>query len=406
VLASLGQARRRGRQAELRAERYDAHSMKDAIQSAAHAAMHRTLPPQLFSGLLAISADAVIAVDDDQRIIFFNEGAEKIFGWSAADLDGASLEVLLPNRFRAAHHAHVEGFAAAHGRARLMGERQQLSGLRRDGEEFPCEAAIQRLEVSGRDVFAVVLRDTTARQHAEDALRDAVTAREEMLGIVSHDLRNPANAVKMLAKSIFDDADGELVPARVLERVAVMRQAAEQIDALIQDLLDTTRLAGGPLSVRPCVVDVVGLTTRALQGLEPIADAGHVSLVAALSSDLPAAFVDPDRFVQLLSNLIGNAVKFTPPGGVVTLSAEVDAGELLFVVTDTGEGISAEQLPHVFERFYQAPRDAGPTIRHGAGLGLPISRGIVEAHGGNIWISSTPGVGTSVRFSLPVATSA
>jgi len=377
--------------------------MKDAIQAAAHAAMHRTLPPELFSGLLAISADAVIAVDDDQRIIFFNEGAEKIFGWSADDLDGAPLDVLLPGRFRAAHHAHVEGFAAAHGLPRLMGERQQLSGLRRDGEEFPCEAAIQRLEVAGRDVFAVVLRDITARQRAEDALRDAVTAREEMLGIVSHDLRNPANAVKMLAKSIFDDAEDELVPARALERVAVMRQAAEQIDALIQDLLDTTRLAGGPLSVRPCAADVVGLTTRALEGLKPIADAGHVSLVAALSPDLPAAFVDPDRFVQLLSNLIGNAIKFTPPGGEVTVTAELDDGELLFVVTDTGEGISAEQLPHVFERFYQAPRDAGRTIRHGAGLGLPISRGIVEAHGGNIWISSTPGVGTSVRFSLPLA---
>ena len=380
--------------------------MKDAIQAAAHAAMHKALPPELFSGLLAISADAVIAVDDGQRIIFFNEGAEKIFGWSADDVDGAALEVLLPDRFRAAHHAHVEGFGTEHGRARLMGERQQLSGLRRDGEEFPCEAAIQRLEVAGRNVFAVVLRDITARQCAEDALRDAVAAREEMVGIVSHDLRNPANAVKMLAKSIFDDADGEPVPARVLERVAVMRQAAEQIDALIQDLLDTTRLAGGPLSVLPLAADVVGLTTRALGGLKPIADAGHVSLVAALSPDLPAAFVDPGRFVQLLSNLIGNAVKFTPPGGVVTLSAEVDAGELLFVVTDTGEGISAEQLPHVFERFYQAPRDAGRTIRHGAGLGLPISRGIVEAHGGNIWISSTPGVGTSVRFSLPVATSA
>ena len=380
--------------------------MKDAIQAAAHAAMHRTLPPELFSGLLAISADAVIAIDDGQRIIFFNEGAEKIFGWSADDVDGASLEILLPHRFRAAHRGHVEGFGAAHGRARLMGERQQLSGLRQDGEEFPCEAAIQRLEVAGKNIFAVVLRDITARQRAEDALRDAVTAREEMVGIVSHDLRNPANAVKMLAKSIVDDADGEPVPMRILERVAVIRQAAEQIDALIQDLLDTTRLAGGRLRVLPRAVDVVNLTARGVEALRPIADAGHVSLIVSLPPDLPAAFVDPDRFVQLLSNLIGNAIKFTPPGGSVTLSAEVDADELLFVVADTGEGISAEQLPHVFERFYQAPRDASRTIRHGAGLGLPISRGIVEAHGGNIWITSTPGVGTSVRFSLPVATTA
>jgi signal transduction histidine kinase len=185
-----------------------------------------------------------------------------------------------------------------------------------------------------------------------------------------------------------------------------MRQAADQIDALIQDLLDTTRLAGGRLRVLPRTVDVVALTSRGVEGLRPIAEAGHVSLVVTLPADVPAAFVDPDRFVQLLSNLIGNAIKFTPPGGEVTVTAEVDAGELLFVVSDTGEGISAEQLPHVFERFYQAPRGAGRTIRHGAGLGLPISRGIVEAHGGNIWIASTPGVGTSVRFTLPLAPSA
>ncbi len=380
--------------------------MKDATEAAAHAAMHKSLPADLFSGLLAMSADAVIAIDDSQRIIFFNEGAEKIFGWSADDLDGAPLEILLPHRFRAAHHGHVEGFGAAHGRARLMGERQQLSGLRRDGEQFPCEAAIQRLDVAGKNVFAVVLRDVTARQRTEDALRDAVTAREEMVGIVSHDLRNPANAVKMLAKSILDEAEREPVPARVLERVAVIRQAAEQIDALIQDLLDTTRLAGGRLRVLPRTVDVVGLTSRGVESLRPIAEAGQVALVVTLPPDLPEAFVDPDRFVQLLSNLIGNAIKFTPPGGAVTLTVEADAGELLFVVADTGEGIPADQLPHVFERFYQAPRDAGRTIRHGAGLGLPISRGIVEAHGGNIWISSTPGVGTSVRFSLPVAPSA
>jgi len=380
--------------------------MKDAIEAAAHAAMHKTLPPELFSGLLAISADAVIAIDEEQRIIFFNEGAEKIFGWAAGDVDGASLEILLPHRFRAAHRGHVEGFGAAHGRARLMGERQQLSGLRRDGEEFPCEAAIQRLEVGGKNIFAVVLRDITARQRAEDALRDAVSAREEMVGIVSHDLRNPANAVKMLARSILDDTDDEAVPPRVLERVAVMRQAAEQIDALIQDLLDTTRLAGGRLRVLPRAVDVASLVARGVEALRPIADAGRVSLTVSLPPDLPEAFVDPDRFVQLLSNLIGNAIKFTAPGGAVALSAELDGDELLFVVADTGEGIPAEQLPHVFERFYQAPRDVGRPIRHGAGLGLPISRGIVEAHGGNIWIASTPGVGTTVRFSLPIAASA
>jgi PAS domain S-box-containing protein len=377
--------------------------MKDAMQSADNAAMHKTLPPALFSGLLAISADAVIAVDDEQRIIFFNEGAERIFGWAADEVGGQYLEILLPVRYRAAHRGHVQGFGAAHGRARLMGERQQLSGLRRNGDEFPCEASIERLDVDGRNVFAAVLRDISARQRAENALREAVRASEDMLGIVSHDLRNPANAVKMLARSILDDEARSQLPSHVTERVTVIQQAAEQIDALIQDLLDTTRLAGGRLTVRPRAIDATAIADRSIEALRPLAEAGRVALQLNFPDWLPEIYADPDRTAQLLSNLLGNAIKFTPPAGSVTFSAQLDGSDVLFIVTDTGDGIAADQLPHVFERFYQVSGSARPTARHGAGLGLPISRGIVEAHGGNIWIESTLGVGTTVRFSLPVA---
>ncbi len=378
--------------------------MKDAIHAAEHASMQKVLPPHLFAGLLAISADAVIAVDEEQRILFFNEGAERIFGWSASDVGGHFLEILLPLRYRAAHRGHVDGFGAAHGRARRMGERQQLSGLRRNGEEFLCEASIQRIEVDGRNIYAAVLRDISARQRVEDALRAAMKGREDMLGIVSHDLRNPANAVKMLARSIVDDDDVANFPAHVMERVRVIQQAAEQIDALIQDLLDTTRLRGGRLHVTPRAVDATELAEHSIESMRPLAEASRVSLNLQLPAHLPAVHADPDRITQLLSNLIGNAIKFTPPGGSVSVEAHPDGDEVLFVVTDTGEGISPEELPHVFEQFYQSPGNTRRSTRHGAGLGLPISRGIVEAHGGNIWIESILGVGTTVRFSLSVAT--
>ena len=377
--------------------------MKDAIHAAEHASMHKVLPANLFAGLLAISADAVIAVDDEQCIVFFNEGAERIFGWNADDVGGKPLEMLLPDRFRSAHRGHVHGFGAAHGRARHMGERQQLSGQRRNGEEFPCEASIQRLEVDGKNIFAAVLRDISARQRAEDDLRAAVTAREDMLGIVSHDLRNPANAVKMLARSIIDDDDKEHLPPHVAERVRIIQQAAEQIDALIQDLLDTSRLRGGRLHVTPHAVDAALFCERSIESLQPLANASRVTLRLDLPARLPEVYADQGRVTQLLSNLIGNAIKFTPLGGSVSLTAHIDGDEVLFVVTDTGEGISADELPHVFDQFYQAPRGSRHGTRHGAGLGLAISRGIVEAHGGNIWIESTVGVGTTVRFSLPVA---
>ena len=376
--------------------------MENATQAADRAAMYRTLPAALFAGLLAISADAVIALDDQQRIIFFNEGAERIFGFTAADVGGKQLEILLPARFRTAHRGHVQGFGDARGRGRLMGERQHISGLRSNGEEFPCEASIERLEVDGLNVYAAVVRDISARQHTEDALRLAVTAREDMLGIVSHDLRNPANAVKMLVRSMLDEEVGNPLPSSVTERLTVILQAAEQMDTLIQDLLDTTRLAGGRLRVNLRAADANEIAARSVAALRPLADAGRITLSVALPDALPDISVDPERIAQLLSNLLGNAIKFTPPGGSVTLSADSDGDDILFVVRDTGDGIPADQLAHVFERFYQAPSTDRPTIRHGAGLGLPISRGIVEAHGGNIWIESTPGIGTTVRFSLPI----
>jgi PAS domain S-box-containing protein len=376
--------------------------MKDALEAAAHAAMHRTLPAELFSGLMAISADAVIAIDDEQRIIFFNEGAERIFGWTADEVGGRSLAMLLPERFRAGHDGHVHGFGATHGRARRMGERQQISGVRKSGEEFPAEASIERLVVEGRNVYAAVLRDISARQRAEDLLHLAIQARDDMMGIVSHDLRNPANAVKMLARSILEGNRQHQLPSSVVDSVQVIRQAAEQMDALIQDLLDITRLEGGRLVVAPKLVDADWLMSRSIETLRPLADAGGVSLAAELASDLPTLIVDPDRMRQLLSNVIGNAIKFTPAGGAVMTTVRATDEGVQFTVTDSGGGIPAEQLPFVFDRFFQT---SGPRLhaRHGAGLGLPISRGIVEAHGGRIWIESLVGKGTSVHFLVPAA---
>ncbi|MDB4892513.1 MAG: multi-component transcriptional regulator, winged helix family [Gemmatimonadetes bacterium] len=373
--------------------------MKNANIAAEHASMHRALPVDLFTGLLAIAADAVIALDHEQRIIFFNQGAERIFGWAAAEVGGKFIEVLLPERYRSAHRGHVAGFGAAHGHARLMGDRQQISGLRKSGEEFAAEAAIERIEVDGRNIYAAVLRDISARQRAEDALRQAVQGRDDMMGIVSHDLRNPANAVKMLARSILE-GDPAASVADVMDRVAIIRQAADQIDALIQDLLDVTRLEAGYLTVRPTPADVGLIVTTSIESLGPLAEAGGVALSATLPDAPLVVLADRDRLGQLLSNLIGNAIKFTPAGGRVTIAVIPRDTDVEFEITDTGEGIAPDQLPHVFDRFHQASASRRGS-RHSAGLGLPISRGIVEAHGGRIWLESESGTGTTVRFTLP-----
>ena len=142
--------------------------MKEATVAIERAAMHKTLPPGVFVGFLALSSDAVIATDDHQRIVFFNAGAERIFGWRADEVDGQSLMVLLPERFRGAHAGHVARFGESHGQARTMGERSEIRGLRKSGEEFPAEASIQQISTEGRSIFAATLRDVSERKRAED----------------------------------------------------------------------------------------------------------------------------------------------------------------------------------------------------------------------------------------------
>ena len=374
--------------------------MTDSAAAGERAAMNGPLPPELFANFLALSSDAVVAVDEEQCIVFFNTGAERIFGYTAAEVGGLPLTTLLPERFRQSHAGHVRGFGAAHGLARTMGERQQISGRRKNGEEFPAEASIQQMEVGGRQIYAAMLRDISPRQRAEDALRLAVKARDDMIGIVSHDLRNPANAVKMLAMSVI--ADGVALPASVTERVRIMLQAAVQMDSLIQDLLDVTRIEAGRLVVTPRPTPIRELVRDATNALRPLAEAQQIDFDVSITDDVADLRADSGRVTQTISNLVGNSLKFTEAGGRISVSVLRHGAFAEIQVCDTGVGIPADQLAHVFDRFYQAPRSVSAR-RHGAGLGLPIARGIIEAHGGSIQIESEVGVGTTVRFTLPLA---
>jgi signal transduction histidine kinase len=260
------------------------------------------------------------------------------------------------------------------------------------------------MEVDGHNVYAASLRDVSARYRAEEELHQAIRARDDMMGIVSHDLRNPVSAVKMLAGSILAEAQERALPPDVTERVEIMRLAAMQIDALIQDLLDVTRLEAGRLAVSAHDVEPSPLVEAALHALRALSESGGVTLTATYDEPLPEVHADPDRVTQLLSNLVGNALKFTPAGGRVDVRVQPngDGAGVMVSVVDTGEGIPADRLPHVFDRFYQVSGGRAGR-RHGAGLGLPIARGIVEAHGGTISLESVAGRGTTVRFTLPGA---
>jgi signal transduction histidine kinase len=226
--------------------------------------------------------------------------------------------------------------------------------------------------------------------------QQAVRAREQVLAIVSHDLRNPLHAI-MLASQLLQM--GELTEEE-REQVEVIELSAKRMSRLIADLLDITRLEGGKrLPIDPTRVDVTELLHEAHELFKSQATAQQITLQFEVEGDVPPAWADRHRVMQVLSNLIGNSMKFTPSGGVISCKVEPRDGEVLFVLADTGPGIRQEDLGRIFNPYWQSER----AERMGAGLGLPIVKGIIESHGGRIWVESEEGNGTRFYFTLPVA---
>jgi PAS domain S-box-containing protein len=228
--------------------------------------------------------------------------------------------------------------------------------------------------------------------------QQATRARDEMLAVVAHDLRNPLNTMSMSASLLLESVTAS---ERAIEhkQLTIMRRAAERMSRLIQDLLDVKRIEQGRLSVDPRPEVLATMIRDAVEILRPLAAAQALTLESEIPDELPRVLADPARIQQVLSNLVGNAIKFTPRGGSITLRARPDGSEVCITVIDTGSGIPADQLPHIFGRFWQGKR----TDKRGIGLGLAIARGIVEAHQGRIWVESRVGEGSAFYFTVPVA---
>jgi PAS domain S-box-containing protein len=353
----------------------------------------------MFSGIVSIAADAIISVDRDQRITVFNEGAEQIFGYSKGEMIGAPLEQLIPERYRTGHRAHFAAFAAGDHVARTMGARTEVFGLRRTGEEFPAEASISKITVGSETFFSVVLRDITSRKQVEEALRRAVASRDDVLGIVAHDLRNPLSVITMEARSMTC-RDGNEPNRRDLKTSEVLLRAAERMRHLIEDLLDVARVEAGQFRVECAAVSAVDLVREVVETQRPLATAAGIEICLEVEPDVDTVWGDRKRLLQVFENLVGNAIKFTPHGGRIVVRTALKGDDVLFAVSDTGSGIAPAAVPHVFDRFWQATTRAR---RLGAGLGLPIAKGIIDAHQGHIAVTSEVGHGTTFFVTIPIS---
>ena len=241
--------------------------------------------------------------------------------------------------------------------------------------------------------------DLAERARVEAELHHTVRMRDEVLAIVSHDLRNPVHTIQLSAQFLLDQLPADDGPLPVRRQLDIVRRTAGQMDRMIGDLLDAAGIAAGHLSMEPRAVHASDVLRGACEMLRPIVEEKEIRFACDDAGEGALLRADPDRVLQVLGNLAGNAVKFTPAGGCITLGLRVEDGFAVFSVADTGQGISPEQLPHVFEQFWQARR-AG---RQGTGLGLTIAHGIVDAHGGRIGVESTVGAGSTFWFTLPLA---
>lgn len=540
-------------------------SMKRAQTAADKRALDAQVSEAKFSGIVSIASDAIVSADDQHRIVIFNEGAEKIFGYRRDEIVGQPLDVLIPERFRADHGPAMRRFAAGPVTSRRMGERRAIFGLRRDGSEFSADAAISHLNTHGQRLMTVVLRDVTERTrmeaeqrllaetgallaasldleqtlqqvgslgtragadvcvvyllapdgvptrarvaavdqaHAElaaqlerlamehhvaflaAALRsdqpvlhprvvdgtigadgsraqalaaipvasvmalpltarsrrigalvmiacggrsfgpsdltfagqlahaaalavdnanlyraatEATRARDDVLGVVAHDLRSPLNgmilSLQALSQRLVKRGAADLND----EWVTALQGGARTMNRLIQDLLDITRMDAGRLMLQAAPCAPVQLVRHAVAQSTPLA--AGLEVVSDVPDGLPDVLADEGRVLQVMANLVGNAIKFTPPHGRIVLGARLVGNSVEFRVTDNGPGIAPDQLDRIFDRFWQADNHD----RRGAGLGLSIAKAIVELHGGVIRAGSTIGAGATFSFTLPVA---
>jgi PAS domain S-box-containing protein len=247
----------------------------------------------------------------------------------------------------------------------------------------------------GAAFFIGIAEDISEQRGAQALAERAVGLRDEMMAIVAHDLRTPLQTIVVSAAALEKQALDAERRARLL---AMVQRTARKMDSLLTDLLDVSRIEAGRLVVNRSRVDVTALLREACDLFESLAHQANVTLACDVDPALPHVAADPARLLQALLNILSNALKFTPRAGRILLQGALGkTGGVRLSVTDTGAGISPEHLGRVFDRFWQADRTAGV----GAGLGLTIARGIVEAHGGRIWAESAPGRGTTIAFEIP-----
>jgi len=320
----------------------------------------------------------LIVVNADKRIEALNSRAVAVFNFSAEELAGAPASTIFPD------------FDSSE----LKAEPTRITGKRKGGENFPCEICVNLLHIQGEERYFVNIQDITERHRLEQLRRDLVA-------MVSHDIRQPLTAIRLVLDMVLRRSYGEL-NARGEKNVNTAVSSIDYLIGLVKNLLDSEKVESGTVEIIPGETSVGAIINKALATANGAKQKASVTIESDFTNDV--LYVDEDRIVQVLINLISNAVKYSPENSVVKVLAGIDGLNAKFRVVDSGPGVPKESQTVIFERYQQLEQHKSIKTQ-GFGLGLAICKSFVEKHGGKIWVESEAGKGSTFCFTIPMSPS-
>ncbi len=363
------------------------------------------LAEERFRSLGQSISDAIISIDNNGKIIFWNNGSHKMFGYNENEVVGKDLTMLMPDRYKEFHKEGLARFLSK--RSDILGKTVEMHGLRKDGSEFPIELSLSTWKDGKSIFFGSIIRDITERKHMEEIhienerLISANNAKSDFLTIMSHELRTPLNSIIGFSQLLKKKKNATLTVKQEQYVDNVLTNGINLL-ALIDDILDLSFIEAGKIKLNKETISVKKTINEIINLMDYKANEQNITLKAEFDPEFETVEVDIQRFKQILQNLLNNAVKFSKKeGGIVTIIAKKEENNALFSVVDTGIGIKDEDMAKLFHTFSQV--DSGSSRKYGGtGLGLVISKHLAQLHGGKITVKSKFAEGSMFTLILPI----